>query len=77
MSSTAPTTGPPLSPYEGLRARRTLAVRLGGTASGEHGLGVVKGGALARQWPPRAHALHRSVKETFDPRGLLNPGKKL
>jgi FAD/FMN-containing dehydrogenase len=54
-----------------------LAVRLGGTASGEHGLGVVKQGALARQWSPRAHALHAAVKNTFDPRGLLNPGKKL
>jgi len=54
-----------------------LAVRLGGTASGEHGLGVTKQGALARQWSPRTHALHAAVKRTFDPRGLLNPGKKL
>jgi glycolate oxidase subunit GlcD len=54
-----------------------LAVRLGGSVSGEHGLGLVKRGALARQWPERALALHASIKRLFDPKGLLNPGKKL
>ncbi len=53
-----------------------LAVRLGGSISGEHGLGLVKSGRLERQWDPAALALHRSVKSAFDPRGLLNPGKK-
>jgi glycolate oxidase subunit GlcD len=53
-----------------------LAVRLGGSVSGEHGLGLVKGGQLERQWPPAAYGLHRSIKESFDPAGLLNPGKK-
>ena len=53
-----------------------LAVRLGGSISGEHGLGLVKTGRLERQWDPAALALHRSVKSAFDPRGLLNPGKK-
>jgi len=53
-----------------------LAARLGGSISGEHGLGLVKGGQLGRQWGPGALALHAAVKETFDPAGLLNPGKK-
>jgi glycolate oxidase subunit GlcD len=53
-----------------------LAVRLGGSISGEHGLGLVKGGRLERQWGPAAVALHRSIKAAFDPKGLLNPGKK-
>ena len=53
-----------------------LAVRLGGSISGEHGLGLVKGGALERQWSSAAVALHRSIKSAFDPKGLLNPGKK-
>ncbi|MCP9487918.1 MAG: FAD-binding protein [Gaiellaceae bacterium MAG52_C11] len=53
-----------------------LAVRLGGSISGEHGLGLVKGGQLERQWSPAAFALHRSIKSVFDPKGLLNPGKK-
>ena len=53
-----------------------LAGRLGGSISGEHGLGLVKGGRLERQWCPAAFALHRSIKSVFDPKGLLNPGKK-
>jgi len=53
-----------------------LAARLGGSISGEHGLGLVKGGQLGRQWGPGALALHAAVKEAFDPAGLLNPGKK-
>ncbi|PWU22188.1 MAG: hypothetical protein C5B48_10485, partial [Candidatus Rokuibacteriota bacterium] len=54
-----------------------LAVRLGGSVSGEHGLGVAKRGQLARQWPTPALDLHDRVKRAFDPKGLLNPGKKL
>jgi glycolate oxidase subunit GlcD len=54
-----------------------LAVALGGSVSGEHGLGVVKRGQLRRQWGPRAVELHEATKRLFDPKGLLNPGKKL
>jgi glycolate oxidase subunit GlcD len=54
----------------------TLAARLGGSISGEHGMGWAKRGRLARQWPPRALALHAEIKRVFDPKGLLNPGKK-
>jgi glycolate oxidase subunit GlcD len=54
-----------------------LAVRLGGSVSGEHGLGWVKQGQLERQWAPRALELHGQIKRVFDPKGLLNPGKKL
>jgi glycolate oxidase subunit GlcD len=54
-----------------------LAVELGGAISGEHGVGTLKCGQLARQWPPRALELHEQVKRAFDPKGLLNPGKKL
>ncbi len=54
-----------------------LAVGLGGAISGEHGVGALKRGQLARQWPPAALGLHEQIKLAFDPKGLLNPGKKL
>jgi FAD/FMN-containing dehydrogenase len=53
-----------------------LARRLGGSVSGEHGLGWIKRGQLERQSSPAALRLHRSIKAIFDPKGLLNPGKK-
>jgi glycolate oxidase subunit GlcD len=53
-----------------------LAVRLGGSVSGEHGLGWVKRGRLALQWTPAALELHWRIKQAFDPKNLLNPGKK-
>jgi glycolate oxidase subunit GlcD len=53
-----------------------MAIRLGGSISGEHGIGWTKRGWLERQWGPRAVQLHRELKRVFDPKGLLNPGKK-
>jgi FAD/FMN-containing dehydrogenase len=53
-----------------------LALRLGGTISGEHGVGFVKRNWLAKQLGPRAFELHSSIKRAFDPLNLLNPGKK-
>ena len=53
-----------------------LAIELGGSISGEHGIGWVKRGQLARQWPPRLLQIHAAVKDAFDPKGLMNPGKK-
>lgn len=53
-----------------------LAIELGGSLSGEHGLGLVKSGHLERLWAPRNLELHRGIKELFDPEGLMNPGKK-
>jgi glycolate oxidase subunit GlcD len=53
-----------------------LALRLGGTISGEHGVGFVKRNWLERQLGSRAFELHTAVKRAFDPQNLLNPGKK-
>ena len=54
-----------------------LALRLGGTVTGEHGIGVLKNGQLPRQWAPaRASRAHRAIKAALDPKGLFNPGKK-
>ncbi|MET9789430.1 FAD-binding oxidoreductase [Streptomyces canus] len=54
-----------------------LALRLGGTLTGEHGVGVLKRQWVAEELGPAAHALQRRIKEVFDPRGILNPGKAL
>jgi len=40
-------------------------------------VGLVKSGQLTRQWAAPAIAMHEAIKRTFDPKGLLNPGKKL
>jgi len=53
-----------------------LALRLGGTITGEHGVGFVKRNWLAKQLGPRAFELHTAIKRAFDPQNLLNPGKK-
>lgn len=53
-----------------------LALRLGGTVSGEHGIGTLKRGQLARQWAPAAVAAQRAIKAALDPKALFNPGKK-
>ena len=52
-----------------------LAVSLGGSVSGEHGVGSVKRGRQG--WSPKTAALMTAVKDAFDPRGLMNPGKKI
>jgi glycolate oxidase subunit GlcD len=54
-----------------------IALRLGGTISGEHGVGFVKRNWLERQLGPRAFELHTAIKRAFDPQNLLNPGKKV
>ncbi|CAO0821998.1 Glycolate oxidase subunit GlcD [Desulfarculales bacterium] len=51
----------------------TLA--LGGSLSGEHGVGTAKLGFVGAELDPVALELMRSFKQIFDPQGLLNPGK--
>jgi glycolate oxidase subunit GlcD len=54
-----------------------LVAALGGSVAAEHGVGLLKSGLLASQWDARAVAMHEAIKRAFDPKGLLNPGKKL
>ncbi|WP_343600121.1 FAD-linked oxidase C-terminal domain-containing protein [Mycobacterium sp.] len=51
-----------------------LAVGLGGTITGEHGVGRLKRPWLAGQIGPDAMALNRRIKDALDPLGILNPG---
>ena len=48
---------------------------MGGSIAAEHGVGLIKRDELARYASPVALDLMRRLKETLDPRGLLNPGK--
>ncbi len=68
-------------PRADLRAEAALdelfaqVIAWGGAISGEHGIGLAK-----KRWWPRAvsaevRALHRDIKKTLDPKGILNPGK--
>jgi glycolate oxidase len=50
------------------------AIRLGGTITGEHGVGRAKKHALPDQLGPDVMALTRRVKDALDPLGILNPG---
>lgn len=54
-----------------------LGLDLGGTITGEHGVGVLKRDWLAQELGPLSSRLHREIKATFDPLGILNPGKVL
>ncbi|MFE1014921.1 FAD-binding oxidoreductase [Streptomyces sp. NPDC058794] len=68
-------------PGESRRARESfdeimgLGLELGGTITGEHGVGVLKKEWLAREIGPVGLEMQRAVKQVFDPLGILNPGK--
>jgi glycolate oxidase len=51
------------------------AIALGGTVTGEHGVGLLKKGGMERELDPGALAQMRAVKATLDPLGVFNPGK--
>jgi len=54
-----------------------LGLDLGGTITGEHGVGLLKRTWLETELGETGLAVHRAVKDAFDPRHLLNPGKVL
>lgn len=53
------------------------ALRLGGTVTGEHGVGRLKTRWLAEELDAPAHAVHAALKSALDPLGTLNPGAGL
>ncbi|MGW8376710.1 FAD-linked oxidase C-terminal domain-containing protein [Streptomyces sp. ODS28] len=68
---------------EAARARAQLAfeeildaaIALGGTVTGEHGVGMLKRRGMDAELGPQALALQQAVKQALDPYGILNPGK--
>lgn len=52
-----------------------LAISLGGTLSGEHGDGLLRTPYLSRLYGNEVYSLFKKVKEIFDPKGIMNPGK--
>ena len=54
-----------------------LGLAMGGTCTGEHGVGLLKQDWLAQEIGPVGMAVHRAIKHALDPTALLNPGKVL
>ncbi|MBB1089660.1 FAD-binding protein [Rhodopseudomonas palustris] len=73
----------PAAEYEFARARECVSaifntvIELGGTLSGEHGVGIEKREFIDRELTPAAVEMMWKIKQQFDPRGILNCGKTL
>lgn len=59
----------------GTRALLELTLRLQGTISGEHGIGIAKSPYLSMELSPSSIELQKNIKKLFDPNMILNPGK--
>ncbi len=73
-----------LKTVEGVKALRSIAeqavqltVRLNGSVSGEHGLGIARSEWLGQMYRDEIMSAFRILKDAADPKGLLNPGKIL
>ncbi len=51
------------------------AITMGGTISGEHGIGMTKSPYIGMELPPENISIMKAIKRVFDPEGILNPGK--
>lgn len=60
---------------QAIRELFALVKSLGGTLSGEHGIGLVQKEYMDIMFPEQQLNLLRAIKNTFDPKGILNPGK--
>ena len=53
------------------------AIAMGGTLSGEHGIGIAKDRFMEMEFSPKTLDLMRGIKRVFDPNNILNPGSFL
>lgn len=60
---------------QAVQAIYSKALELGGTISGEHGIGLEKQPYLSQALAPEVIDLLKEIKRVFDPKGILNPGK--
>ena len=80
MNVEVPVFLPADNPDEFARAQRAfdeildVGLSLGGTVTGEHGIGKIKREWLAREIGPVAMDVHRRIKQALDPENLFNPG---
>ena len=68
---------PPAAVQEAADAIFALALELGRTVTGEHGIGLLKRDWLKRELGEDTHAVHADIKRALDPRGVLNPGRAI
>lgn len=73
----------PNDPEEVNRAKKlahdmaTEAIQMGGTCTGEHGVGIGKIDHLYQEMGPGSMKVMETIKHSLDPKGILNPGKVL
>ena len=61
--------------YAAIEEIMRTTIELGGTLSGEHGIGIAKSAYLRFEIPEKEMELMRTLKRVFDPNNILNPGK--
>ncbi|MES9966338.1 MAG: FAD-linked oxidase C-terminal domain-containing protein [Sedimenticola sp.] len=63
--------------HQALDATFSLVLDLGGTISGEHGVGIEKRDFVTREIDPLTLRIMQDIRRQFDPNGILNPGKTI
>lgn len=61
--------------YKAIEEVFAVTIELGGTLSGEHGIGLAKAPYMSMAFTPEEMALFQSIKRAFDPNNILNPNK--
>ena len=61
--------------HKGIREIFTLTKNLGGTISGEHGIGLVQKPYIDIVFSKKEIEIQKQIKNLFDPNNILNPGK--